>query len=105
MSKTTAEKGEPKMPNELKPCECVIGVWFDYDETDIVTEKALFENIDNRNRIYKREFYTPRADYFDDEKEVNFQRFVFCPFCGKKIDWDAIRRRTDNEQRADCGNY
>lgn len=86
------------MPNELKPCECVIGLWWDYDDTDIVTEKELLKSIDSRNRAYKKEFQTPKADYFDGEKEVNFQQFVFCPFCGKKIDWDAIRRRANDEQ-------
>ena len=72
------------MPNELKPCECVIGIWWDYDDTDIVTEKELLKSIDSRNRTYKNEF----------------QKFEYCPFCGKKIDLDSMRRRA-NDEKAD----
>lgn len=85
------------MQNELKQCECVIGLWLDFEDTEIVTEKGLLANIDYQNRNNKDLYYIPISDYFDDEKAVNFDRFVFCPFCGKKIDWDAIRRRATDE--------
>ena len=35
-------------------------------------------------------------DYADKKKSTNLTRFNFCPMCGEKIDWAAIKR-IDNE--------
>lgn len=86
---------------ELNPHECVIGLWYEYDNTDIVTERELFNEIRSENNY--REIYggTPldATDYCDFRKSVNLARFRHCPMCGKKIDWKTIKRRADNEQR------
>ena len=31
------------------------------------------------------------ADYCDKRKSTNLTRFNYCPLCGKKIDWKAIK--------------
>lgn len=84
---------------ELKPCDCAIGEWLDYEDTRIVTANELFENIKTTNRHMKEQYRVNAADYCDFRKTVNLVRFRFCPECGRKIDWKAIKRMADNEQR------
>lgn len=64
-------------------CKCYIGVYWDYDFSELMTRKD-FED------LLSREFYT-REQYCDKEFSTNLEKFDFCPKCGKKIDWDAIR--------------
>lgn len=81
-------------------CDCLIGEWLDYDNTCLVTEQDLCENIERENRvahILKRKKVTI-ADYCDCRKSVNLIRFKFCPECGRKIDWKSIRRTYDEER-------
>ena len=63
--------------------ECCIGVYWNYDDSDLMTRED-FED------LVKREEYT-REQYCDKEFLTNLEKFDFCPKCGKKIDWDAIR--------------
>lgn len=83
---------------ELKPCECAIGEWLDYEDTGLITEKGLFEGVGTRNRYIKEQYRITVADYCDFRKTVNLIRFKFCPWCGKEIDWKAIKRRALNER-------
>lgn len=84
------------MENREK-CECVIGIMYDYDDTHSITRKELEEEI-RINEIRKsrgdsewyRKFYT-RNDYCDKRISTNLARFNYCPLCGKKIDWKAIK--------------
>lgn len=69
---------------ELKPCECVIGEWLDFDDTQFVTEKELGALVEETNR------------YVNDKYIL--VRFRFCPECGRKIDWKAIKRRATDER-------
>ena len=87
---------------ELKPCDCVIGEWLDYEDTRLITANELFENVKMENCIvtFERTKLTV-ADYCDFRKSVNLVRFMFCPECGRKIDWKAIKESADNEQRAE----
>ena len=41
-------------------------------------------------------------DYADGRKSTNLRRFKFCPECGEKIDWKAIRKgENDGSNRDD----
>ena len=81
----------------IEKCECVIGIMHDYDNTDLITRKELEEKIKS-NEIRKsrgdsewyRKFYT-RNDYCDKRISTNLTQFDYCPLCGKKIDWKAIK--------------
>ena len=65
--------------------ECVIGMLYDFDDTDLVTLNELLEEID-----FQWCSYTLK-DYADRRKSTNLTRFEFCPYCGKKIDWKKIK--------------
>lgn len=82
----------------MTPCDCLIGEWLDYDNTCLVTERELVENIERENRVahmLKHKKVTI-GDYCDFRKSVNLIRFKFCPECGRKIDWKSIKRRADD---------
>lgn len=65
-------------------CECYIGVYWDYTDSELITRDDLEEIIGCRYA------YT-REQYCDKNFTTNFEKFDFCPKCGKKIDWDVIR--------------
>lgn len=82
--------------------ECYIGIQYDYDNTDLVTLAALKEYIESEKRLAESHKdsewwqslcskYT-LADYCDRRKSTDLTRFNYCPVCGKKIDWKAIKR-------------
>ena len=65
-------------------------------ESEIELEEELEEEIKS-NEIRKsrgdkwyRKFYT-RNDYCDKRISTNLTQFNYCPLCGKKIDWKAIK--------------
>lgn len=84
--------------------ECIIGVLYNYEDTDIVTASGLKMHIDWQEKRQEKlcEFYRnvglskPRVwslrDYADRRKTTNLNRFSYCPECGKAIDWKAIRK-------------
>ena len=74
----------------MKPCEHIIGVLNDYEDTRLVTVEGLKDDIKTRERIYKY-FYT-LSDYADKRKSTNLSRFDYCPLCGSKVDWKAIKK-------------
>ena len=83
--------------DNIKKCECVIGIMYDYDDTDLMTRKELEEEIKSNERRkscgaseWYRKFYT-RNDYCDKRITTNLKQFDYCPFCGKKINWKAIK--------------
>ena len=69
----------------IEKCEQAIGVWVDYDDTRIVTAKELREEIDEGHTIFSIN------DYCDLRKSTNMMRFIYCPECGKKIDWKELK--------------
>lgn len=80
--------------------ECIIGVYYDYEDTDIVTLSELQEKIKfciSMDEYCKSNGWpTHRAvytlnDYCDGRKSTNLTRFEHCPHCGKKIDWKKIK--------------
>lgn len=85
---------------ECLKCECVIGIRYDYEDTDIITLSELKEHIESEKRLAERykddewlqslcNKYT-LEDYCDKRKSTDLTRFNYCPLCGKKIDWKAI---------------
>lgn len=80
--------------------ECVIGLIPDYDDINLVTVPELKEHIERQVEL--RDYYRavglhgPKVwrlmDYTDKRKSTNLTRFNYCPECGKKIDWGAIRK-------------
>lgn len=85
--------------------ECVIGLLSDYDDLNLVTVSLLRVHIGANEDFnewcdfhgyesVKRKVFT-LADYSDKRKNTDLARFDFCPYCGKRIDWKAIRRGGD----------
>ena len=90
--------------------ECIIGLWHEYDNTKLVTANVLLELIQDTKELYNYycNLYTkygldkPQTpytlkDYCDRRKSTNFERFEFCPCCGKKIDWKKIKNKEVEE--------
>ncbi len=83
--------------------ECVIGLLHHYEEGELATLARVKEHIVDRADhniqmralgiespwLYKKEWSL--RDYADKRKSTNLTRFDYCPECGKKIDWKAIR--------------
>ena len=85
----------------IKKCECYIGIKYDYENTELVTLAELKGYIEREKRLsehYKnsdwwqsmRNKYT-LDDYCDKRKSTDLTQFNYCPLCGKKIDWKAIK--------------
>ena len=82
----------------IEKCEHQIGVLWNYESTTITTIKELKEHIEWNKRwreysydvVFHSGLYS-LADYCDKRKSTNLTRFNYCPLCGKKIDWKAIK--------------
>ena len=84
--------------------ECIIGLLHDYDDAKLVTVSKLLEEIKYERQHYSymcnlckkynidkpTKYYTIK-DYCNKRKSTNLERFEFCPYCGKKIDWKKIK--------------
>ena len=88
----------------IEKCEHVIGIIYDYDNTDMTTLdglkyhiKYLFElkQAFEKDALFKDYNHGIKgwslADYCDKRKSTDLTRFNYCPLCGKKIDWKAIK--------------
>ena len=77
----------------IEKCECWIGVRYDYENTDLVTLADLKEHIETMKRLpsYFHKKPYELADYCDKRKSTDLTQFNYCPICGKKIDWNAIK--------------
>lgn len=88
----------------IDKCECVIGIINNYDNTSMVTLDDLKYHIQDRLEL-KQAFEKDvlfkdynhgikgwsLADYCDNRKSTDLTRFNYCPLCGEKIDWKAIK--------------
>lgn len=82
--------------------KCYIGMITDYDDTRMVTLDKLKEHIEGRESFaeYWNKFHDEHLaiktysliDYCDKRKSTDLTQFRYCPLCGKKIDWKAIRK-------------
>lgn len=85
----------------IEKCECVIGLRNAYEDTDLVTLADLKEYIESEKRFAEinkdSEWWQSICnkytleDYCDKRKATDLTRFNYCPLCGKKIDWKAIK--------------
>ena len=84
--------------------EHVIGEIIDYESTRLVTLSSLRAHIDaehelraaaRRDGLISLLERWPRvytlADYCDGRRNTDLHRFNFCPECGQKINWRAIK--------------
>lgn len=82
-------------------CEdgCKIGLFYDYDEADLVTLEDIKETEWYRVRYEnsKRELI-PVSEFLDKYIE----QFDYCPYCGEKIDWKAMRRKAKESEENEC---
>ena len=60
-------------------------MWIDYEDTRIMTANELREEIEEGHTTFSLN------DYCDKRKSTDLTRFNYCPICGKKIDWKAIK--------------
>ena len=63
--------------------ECIIGLFNDYDRTALVTFNEL-KSLEEYSSFNMKQ-------YCDWRYSTNITRFVYCPFCGKKIDWKNLK--------------
>ena len=79
--------------------ECIIGLFNDYPEQFLTTLNGLKQYIKEEHNTYKRHknwFKTPPytlKDYCEGVDDLD--RFNYCPYCGKEIDWKAIKKEND----------
>lgn len=85
--------------------ECVIGVLYDYDNTRVITFDELKEEVEagitkyEYAKQYMAEPPLPKllSEYLDRRKSTGLERFAYCPYCGKKIDWKGLRGNADSK--------
>ena len=83
---------------------CFIGIINDYDNTEMVTLEMLKHHIQDtleligalkKDVLFKDSMFGVRGwtlgDYCDRRKSTDLTRFEYCPVCGKKINWKAIK--------------
>lgn len=83
--------------------ECIIGMYNNYEDTDLMTyseickmslsEWELYLKYEDTHKRWGMKPPTPTEDYFDKRKNTELTRFNYCPECGKKIDWNELKRR------------
>ena len=87
-------------------CEHIVGLIYDYENTHLTTVDGLKQHIRD-NLELKNAFETDHlykgynhgikcwvmADYADRRKNTDMHRFDFCPLCGEKIDWKALKNQ------------
>ena len=89
---------------KIEKCECAIGIINDYDNTSMTTLDGLkyhikdrleFKQLFEKNVLFKDYNHGIKvwtlSDYCDKRKSTDLTRFNYCPLCGKKIDWKAIK--------------
>ena len=83
-------------------CEHIVGMLHYTDYSDVVTLEELMKYIrdeeefnlylDVQGRGNEKSLVWTLRDYADGRKSTNLRRFSYCPECGEKIDWKAIRK-------------
>ena len=88
--------------------ECIVGLLNNCETPELATVSAVREYVADSVRynqqlkdmgivsvwLYRKEWAL--KDYADKRKSTNLTRFDFCPECGKRIDWAAIRKEDTN---------
>lgn len=81
------------------------------DYSDVVTLEELMKYIrdeeefnlylDVQGRGNEKSLVWTLRDYADGRKSTNLRRFSYCPECGEKIDWKAIRKGENDGSNRD----
>lgn len=84
--------------------ECIIGEWLEYENAELVTLAELKEKVKENNKTFQYGLNTygehfmnglmkelKLNDYFDGRKNVNLNKFNYCPYCGNKINWKKLK--------------
>lgn len=94
--------------------EHIIGIFWNYESGDLVDFSELIEEVNESWSSYqyaqKIGCIGPRFQneplqleaYCDRRHTTNLYRFEYCPTCGEKIDWKALKKeahRVDNERK------
>ena len=80
--------------------DCFIGELIDYDNTSLVSLLLLKQHIENQKSLqqYEKDLGIEPCkvyslhDYCDRRKSTDLYRFIYCPVCGEKIEWDKIKK-------------
>ena len=70
---------------------CILGLMRYYDYAELATIGSLERHIKEDGSSYTF------RDYGDKRKSTDLIRFEYCPGCGKKIDWKAIKNKKVEE--------
>ena len=62
----------------------------EFMEKELGKHKLNLERQTDRNAPIKDKIYS-LPDYCDKRKSTDLTQFNYCPLCGKKIDWKAIK--------------
>ena len=73
--------------------ECLIGVYYNYEDTKLVTFDDLVREARESERFGTSAYSL--KDYLNKRKNTNLHRFLYCPECGEKIDWKELRESGD----------
>ena len=87
----------------MKKHECIIGEWFDYEHTELITFEELVSKVkinnDSSLMLFNCHLRLAQpfklSDYFDRRKSTNLNHFNYCPYCGEKIDWKQLKIGAD----------
>lgn len=84
--------------------ECIIGEWLDYESAELITFTELKEKVKQNNNTFEYGLNTygehfmnglmkelRLKDYFDNRKNLNLNKFNYCPYCGEKINWKKYK--------------
>ena len=63
-----------------------IGVWNDYEDTEVFTIEDLGQTIRHGWTDYEID------DFCDRRKSTNLTRFNYDPYTGEKIDWKEVKK-------------
>lgn len=78
--------------------ECIIGMYNNYENTCLYTFAELIEKssddwdlwLEGHDWLHPP---TTMVDFFDKRINTELTRFNYCPECGKKIDWNELKRK------------
>ena len=73
-------------------CECYVGVYWNYEDSKLMTKNDLDKFV-----ALKYYFTYINGQCCDRVLPINLEQFVFCPKCGKKIDWQSIMENLASE--------
>lgn len=70
--------------------ECVIGLVCTHESVFLTTLEELKKHVQWQKKLWSSAY--DLSDYFNGVVGYAFEQFKFCPLCGKKIDWKAIKK-------------